>query len=303
MAFLMQIESVDGQLAEALWDGGVETLEELSRRELAELREHCTSAHGAGKLPAIPDDATLAILMRDAALLQRSGALTGTIRDQAGNPIQDADVRLGYARTTTDPRGRFRLTALPLGGPLVLTVEASGFRRIEVEDPGLEVDPQTVVVRIWQLEAESATSSGSQELSSYDGDRLPRLAGQWMTSKRLQRDEVREGDLLTLRRIYDGGEDAELVSKFPNFRDDKFVYFTWRIPLTDLPSGAARNSTYRVVNSAFVSTTLSPRELRAATANRRWRKAHSGVDPQTMDVDAVVAELIDAMNEEGLLQS
>ena len=126
-----------------------------------------------------------------------------------------------------------------------------------------------------------------------------------MTSQRLQHGDLREGDLLVLRRIFANGSDAELVSKLPSYRDGKFVFFTWRVALNELPAGADQGAAYRVRNGTFQATTFTPRGLRALTANLRWRREQGldSVDPATLDVEALVTSMLQVLDEEGLLHS
>lgn len=60
-------------------------------------------------------------------------SLTGVVTDTAGQPLADATVHVGAAKTTTGPDGSYRLTGLPADGQVV--IKKSGYREVVAELP------------------------------------------------------------------------------------------------------------------------------------------------------------------------
>src|SRR5207237_7150667 len=76
----------------------------------------------------VPEPSQLTSMLRNAAVIEWAGVLTGTVLDRLGDvAVAGASVRIGPVRATTDQRGRFRLVRVPWTIPPVLSIEHSDF--------------------------------------------------------------------------------------------------------------------------------------------------------------------------------
>ena len=72
--------------------------------------------------------------------LEPGGVIVGTVRDQNGKPVPEANVSVSprdqsmtprFGRTTTDEKGNYRLDGLPIGRPLRVSAGKDGYQRPE----------------------------------------------------------------------------------------------------------------------------------------------------------------------------
>jgi hypothetical protein len=76
----------------------------------------------------VPDAATVAEMMKEAGEIEFTGAVNGTILDQAEQPVQGASVRVGREEEVSDERGRFRIVAIPFAVKSTLAVSHPEYR-------------------------------------------------------------------------------------------------------------------------------------------------------------------------------
>jgi hypothetical protein len=278
-AALLQVNGMTNQWAEALVAGGVDSIEQLHSATHAELRQALDAARAAGSIPDVPDDATLHALRVDAAVLQFTGAVNVTVRDDVDLPVAGAAVKVGALRGTTDARGRARIARIPLGRSARLVVEKTGFmtETLDLERPLL--DESQVAVEVVQLVSAGAVAGATVHLSEYDGDLLPPLSVGAMTTEARAAGALRDRDILMLRRFYEDGTTAQLTSKYLEYRDGTWVAVSFRVPRSQLPSGAAVRQHFIYRRGRFDAIAMNATRLDLFKAMRRARAAGAGRPP------------------------
>ena len=294
MALLLQVDAVDGQAAEALVRADVSSIEKLKDATRAELQQLFADAEQQGMIPTVPSDDDLVAMLLDATRIHFTGGLNATVRDTDGRPVAGARVRIGLVRVTTDVRGRFRVLRVPLGARQRLVIEHDEFRAHTVENPPLTANNDLIRTEIYTVERVPAGAGAPRErLSEYDGDVLPPMSEIGMTSRQLTRADVRDRDLLVLHELAANGRDAQLVSKYRDYEGGRYLALKYRVPVADLPAGAAPRDAFLYRGGTFVPIKLTPSKLRTFRALRRAHKAFAGRPaPSTeMERDARRAEI------------
>ena len=296
MARFIEIEGVDNQLAEALADGGLETVEQLRIRTAEELGSMFTAAKGAGKIPDVPETEAVYAILLDATILDLTGALNGTVRDDEDEPLEGVTVRIGGGEWTTDARGRFRATRITLGATNQLVLEKEGYETLVFVNPPLLSDDAAVAVEVFELEPglelegdEEAEEHGD-ELCEYEGDLLPPLSQHAMSTRSMGDAPLRDGDVLVVHKEYAGGDDVQLASKYLRYENGRYFTLHWRVAKSELPSGASLKDTLRYRGGEFrriEKNGAMPHRLRMLAAMRRVRKESAGAaNPVTpMEID------------------
>ncbi len=290
-AALMHIQGVDHQVAEALHRGGIETVEELARQSLENLATRFAQAAEARIIPTVPANGQICDMIRDAATVHHCGRLAGTVLGAHGDPVAGAEVRIGDRSTMTDERGRFRLLRIPLGRAVRLVIRHPEHSAYTAESPTLAADDDTIQLRTVTLRP---ATDAPLRLSEYDGDRLPALTDHAVTS-RYAGAAARPPhlDLLVLHDFYADRQTAKLVSKYLSYQDGVFVVSYYRIPVSELPSGAVKGSAFLVRRGRFARISLTPAKLARLKARRRVVKAFADLPvPQTLtDRDKRLADI------------
>jgi hypothetical protein len=126
-AMLLQVDGVTPDVAEALVDADVRSVEELADAGLERLERAVHQADLARRLKDNPPSLyRLGAIQRAAALQRGTGIAAGRLIDgPTGQPIAGAVVRAGGRRDVTDQQGVFILARLP-----------PGRTRVRVEAPG-----------------------------------------------------------------------------------------------------------------------------------------------------------------------
>ncbi len=277
-AGLLQIRAMTADWAEVLVRGGVTSPAAICSRPHGELARILADGHQAGVSADEPDAATIEDMRVDAAVLAHTGAVDVTLRDDAGEPIAEAEARVGDLTARSDSRGRFRITRIRLGQRQTLVVSHPGFETLAHELSALHVDHREVGVLVLPLERVAAGSAAPQvsaRLSEYDGDELPALSADSFTTEARGASELREGDLLVLRLFYADETTAQLTSKFLDWEEGQFIVVSFRVPLTDLPAGAALGDHFFHRSGAFSKVRLHATRLDIFKAMRRARKQMS----------------------------
>ena len=278
-AAFLELNGMTNQWAEALAAGGLDSVEELALADGPTWRATLDAALAGGVTPDVPDDALLADLRVDAMRVHVTGAVQVTVGDLSGEPVGGADVTVGGRSATTDARGRARVSRVPLGRRLRLVVQAEGFEVEVLEDPAVLSDEFTVGVTAVELLPVEAGEPDPQFLSELDGDLLPPLAADSMTTEARGAAELREGDVLLVRKHYADGETAQLTSKFLEYRAGTFVAVSYRVPLADLPGDVELQDHVRRRGGAFEPVFVTPGKLALWKAQRRARRATAQAPP------------------------
>lgn len=300
MAILLQVEAINHQWAEALVRAEVSSIEKLKGSSPTVLEQIFKDALEARIIPSVPSRDEIATILLDATTIHHTGGINGTVRDSAGQPLAEVEVRLGPARAATDARGRFRLIRVPLGRTHYLILKRKGFHVETIKNPALTSNNDLISVHLFTMRRTPDDPGVGERMSEYDGDTLPELAEFSFSTRQMDPATLRDRDIFVLHRFYANGTDAQLVSKYLDYEDGKFYALHYRVPSARLPPGTALRSTYRYQEGKFVPIKLTPRMLRRFKALRRMRKAFRGRPrPATlMEYDALRAEMAEFMRQE-----
>ena len=299
MALLVEIDGVDNQLAEALVDADIGSTEQIRMRSASELFDLFSLARDAGTIPEVPELDRIHAILLDATHLYFTGSLMGTVRGPDGQGVADAAVSIGVQSISTDQRGRFRIVRIPLGFDHQLTISADGMAQLVVTDPPVTADDAVINVEVFDLAAASGASTGEPIiLCEFEGDTLPEMTHHAMTTRAMgSMDSLREGDVLVLHRFYAGGDEAQLSSKFLQFSDGRFFTLNWRVPVVNLPQGAALKEVFRYRGDGFSRIRMSASQLQHYLALQRARKSLRGSAPPVtpMEIDVTIALFADTV--------
>lgn len=271
MAYLCQVRPVGGQFAEALWRGGVRSIDALARAGFAALGALFVGAHESGMIPHPPDDGQLADMIRDATVLAHTGHLCGRLLDGEGRPVQGAEVRVAAVSASSDDRGIFHLWRLPLGdgSPLEL-VTTAGDRHVFPEPPVVS-DPYRI--EEWRLTLRDAEPTPDDaepvSLSELEGDALPIGPDTQVRVRHLPPGVLREGDVLLLREIDDESDEAKLVSRFRSWERGILLVHPVRVPVDHLPPGSREGTHLAVRDGRLRPIRVDARILHQLRAARR----------------------------------
>lgn len=232
MAALLEIPSMNPQWAEALVLAGLCTLTDLASTDFNQFVAHFDQAKATGKIPTVPDAATIAGIMAKATALANTGTVTGTVTDATPTPVAGARVQIGPAFVSTDARGRFRISQLPLRQKLLVVVSHPdrGADRKVLE----AANTDAAIVHAFTLSPDSLPYHRSQ----LDGQRLPKDFSAFpVKAEEMPAGAIRQDDLFKVILFYADGRHAKLTSKLLTF-DDGVILVHWaKVPLQDLPAG------------------------------------------------------------------
>ena len=121
----------------------------------------------------------LALFLSPAHAQTSNGTIVGTITDQSGGPVPNATVKASSAEfgrdlrtTTTDSTGGYQLESL-LPGTYTITVEASGFTKVEVGNIQVKGSLRVTANATLGISTVSSTilveASAAQELQTASG--------------------------------------------------------------------------------------------------------------------------------------
>jgi hypothetical protein len=252
MASLLQVDEITPQWAEALVKGGVQSPEELMRRDLDDVAAIFRAAYESRIIPAAPSNAQIVRMMVDAAILQHTCSISGRVTDRKRSPLQEVRARIGWRSQVTDRNGIFHITRIPsdTGAPLI--VERSGYAAVTVTRPFLVRDPSTIRMARFELPPEPAqTPRRGAALSEFDGDMLPEIRGVRIRAERMDGD-LRGGDILVVNNFLERSPEVDLVSRFRSYVDGDIVVWVFRLPAAALPEGAKLRDEFKVDNGRLV---------------------------------------------------
>jgi hypothetical protein len=214
-------------------------------------------------------------MLTDASLLDFAGAITGTVKDRDGNPVINATVSASTRQVTTDGRGRFRLLRLMLGSKYILRTEKPGLQTTTtylapLPTAFVEVTQLVMPPEITTRPRPSGLTSG--RLSELDGDIIPQMQGQPVTSGQVPVTSLRTGDLLLLTEFYANHRDAKLVSKLIEYDGSRIVVHWSRLPKADLPAGADVGDYFLRTSTGFRKLKMNPRKLNEYKKLQRMKR-------------------------------
>jgi hypothetical protein len=276
IASLLEIETMELQIAEALAADGVLTVRQFSEWTLGQMETFVGSLpKGKGGSPSVTV-AQLVEMVKDAVRLRYTGVLMGTVRNSRKLPVHNATASIGQYSQKTDRRGRFRLARLPLGQPATLTITHSLFEPMSIGVASIKGNHVTHVRLFTLKKAKSGKrSAANDELSELNGDVLPPLAASSVETRALDGKKLPEGEILRFVSSNKDRKSATLVSPLLSWRAGIFYVRTVTLPVSDLPRGTSRGSEFLVKSGKLTKTSFSPGKLaaykRLLQLKRRWR--------------------------------
>jgi hypothetical protein len=272
MASFLQVEVITPQWAEALNDAEIRSVSDLAEEGLPSLRKHFRAAKKAGRIREVPKDAEICEMLKDAAVISCTGALSAEILGDGDRPVGEAAIRVGRQTRVTDARGRFRVTRIPLWTNPTLVVTHPEHRpgrfRIGRLNPSHVVYQQTFRVR----PAPAGRPSPSIVRMEVRGEVLPPLGDGPIRARSVEREELLDGDVLALVEFSADRKRAKLVSKLLVYEDGVFRFpFSW-FPVSELESGAKPGDCYFLRQGELRATPMSPVGLNTWRAMLRAKR-------------------------------
>lgn len=115
-AWLLRVEGVDPDIAEALVEAGINSVNDLADAGLQTLERAMSTAVERNKLQSAPSLYRLAEVQRSASRLRSTGSIHGTVTNFAtGEPVAGAVLSSSNHRTETDADGYFELHGIASG--------------------------------------------------------------------------------------------------------------------------------------------------------------------------------------------
>jgi Domain of unknown function (DUF4332)/Carboxypeptidase regulatory-like domain len=283
MARFMQIRAMTPQWAEALSRSRVYTPRDLFARDLPALQKLFAKAKADGMISDVPSAATIGDMMKEAAEIEFTGAVNGTVLDQAGAPVEGADVRIGREHERSDARGRFRIVGIPLWANSTLAISHEKYRpatfRLREVDPSFSLRSRKAFIVRRLLAGEAAPK---RVLMEVNGDVLPPIGDARVGQREVERDALEDGDIFAVTEFSPDRKRCKLSSKLLAYEDGEFwVRYVW-MPVSDLNPGAKSGDTFVLRHGAFEPIAMSPVKLRGWPAILS-AKRQIGPPPATAD--------------------
>jgi len=269
-ALLLEIPAMNPQWAEALVSGGVGTVADLAATDFSQLVLTFDQAKAARKIAVAPDAPAIASMTTSAAVLSNTGALMGTVKNSAGAPVAGASIQIGKATMSTDARGRFRISLLPLRQKLLAVASHPDHGAARIVFEAAQTDAPLVHPFVL------STDSVPYRRSQLDGQRLPKDFGRFpFDAHEVQPGEIERGDLLKVILLYADGRHAKLTSKLLTF-DDGVIRVRWaKVPLQDLPPGIGLHD-HLIRGAGWKKVTMNRRRLLAYKKLLQLKAAYRG---------------------------
>ncbi len=275
IAALAQVDGLSVADAAALVAAGVGGLDELARWRPSRIQT---------ALPRIDAD-TASGWSVDAMRLSHTGVVNGNVRLRDGTPVEGAAVRVYGQALTTDARGRFRATRLPLDTTLTIDVHHPdlGFRRVR----------RVPAVRAGALIATDVQLAGRRQrptmLSELHGDTLPPLGSAPLTTRVVDGDPDPH-DVLVVVAI-EGAGDYRVASRFLDFADGRFVRRVYRIPASRVSAIPQRGDDLVADGTGWRVTRLSARQWGRRVERRAFERRFPDPPQTPAEQDAVARAL------------
>lgn len=269
MAQILTIDGVTPQWSEALVRAGQFTLSHIREESLSGLQALFASAKDNHIIPDVPSSDQLMEMKLEAAELMWSGCLAGKVINLDGNPVSQAEVRIGWIDDHTDDRGLFFLKKIPLDTQAPLIIQALSGSLI-AESPSLVRGTEAVGIEEFQLSA--SLDTGAQTLSEYDGDLLPNFAGANIKRETDESNVLREVDALVVLKFMQREPKVDLTSYFRNYRPGELIVSVFRIPADKLPADAKVGDQFLVKGGQLIPAKWNPWQLELQRKHRRRLK-------------------------------
>jgi hypothetical protein len=266
---LLEIDGISLQLAELLFERQVEALDEFSNKRLSEVRSLFQAARAEDLIDTIPADDDIAAWQKDAIRLLRGGVLNGTALGRGGAPLQQVQIRCDGREAVSDARGRFRITRLRLGVPLMVSLSHANYAALSKLTARI-VPLGAVVGERFRLQGQPAQE---RVLSELRGDVLPPL-GSAPVGIQAQATAPEPGDVLQVFEFYANG-DAKAASRFLSYGAGRFTVTSYRIPTAALPNACRLGDDLVQDAGRWKRTRVTPKDIarrrRLLTERRNWR--------------------------------
>jgi hypothetical protein len=299
VAAFLQIRAMTPQWAEALFRSGVYTLRDLFSRDLPGLRSLFTKARDDDTVPDVPDDGTVADMMKEAAEIEFTGAVNGTILDQAGQPVPGATVRVGREHEVSDERGRFRIVGIPFAVKSTLAISHPEYRparfRLRRLAPSHFVG--SAAFRVRRLGA--GVRAPKRVLMEARGDTLPPVGDARIAQREVERDELHDRDIFALTEFSADGQRVKLVSKLLAYEDGDFwLSYVW-MAIGDLQRGAKAGDSFVLRRGVFEAIQMNPIKLRGWPAMLRTMREMGPPPDSADDIEAWLEKGAELMQRSG----
>ncbi|MEM7217396.1 MAG: DUF4332 domain-containing protein [Pseudomonadota bacterium] len=232
MAWLLQIDALTPQWAEALVVAGIETVEELVGQELADLQTLFASAFDSGLIPDQPDDEALFAAGKEAAGIHYGSTALVLVTSESGEPIEDAQVRVGAVQAQTDANGRCRLSHLPGASAQFLSIARDGYATVLEYDFQPNADNRSFATAHRRLAIDHGDATEEPVLEEFQGDRIPSLASYQTRWENVAEADVPEGDVVRVHKQYSDAETVQVVSLFRAWQAGEMVVRQARLGIT-----------------------------------------------------------------------
>ena len=272
MAAFLQIRGMTPQWAEALQRAGVIRVSDVRSRDLPGLQKIFTAAKKDRVIPDVPKPALIADMLKEAAIIEFTGALNGTILNENNEPVPNAIVRVGKEEEVSDPRGRFRIIRIPLWARSTLAVSHTDYRpasfRLRQVQPSNFLGGQ-----IFQLKAvPTGRPAPSRLLMEVRGDVLPPVGDGRISLREVEPQQFVERDIFTLTEFSADGERGKLVSKLLVYEEGEFWFpYVWT-PLSELKPGAKAGDCFVLRRGAYEEIRMNAVKLRGWPRMLRTRR-------------------------------
>ena len=166
----MQIDGVDGQMAEALVRAERSSLQRVAAPAPAQIVDDIASAKEAGLIPSAIDLDTAINWQKDALRIGLMSTLHGEVTDENG-PVEGAIVHLGQDKAITDARGRFWLPRLPAGSRTAVVTAVGHLRKeVPVRVAAAQLLRANVTLIVGAAEEAVLNEAGGQPIRTFDSD-------------------------------------------------------------------------------------------------------------------------------------
>ena len=215
-----------------------------------------------------------------------------TVVASGNRVLAGADVHGGGRTVQSDARGRFRVTGLPTGVPLTLTISHPQKRAKTFV--GVKAHPSAALIgRTFRLTGQPVPD---RRLSSLQGDVLPPPGSAPITTE-AQTGAPPAGDVLRLVNHYANG-DGRAVSMFMDFAQGRFILRTYRLPKAALPAGLVlKDWLEQDAAGVWTKARASRRRLRRRQRLAAVKRAHAGQPISNALMDQAVTEVLAAASD------
>jgi hypothetical protein len=299
MASFLQIGGMTPQWAEALVREGFATPRDIRSRDLPGLRKLFTKARDDGIAPDVPKAATIAEMMKEAAINEFAGALNGTIVDEDDKPVTGASVRIGREHEVSDKRGRFRIIRIPFTAKSTLAISHPDFlparfrlRRVETSN-----FIGSKVFRVRRLRAGGRPPK--RVLMEARGDVLPPVGDARIALREVERENLFEHDVFALTEFSADMQRGKLVSKLLAYEDGEFwLQYVW-VPLSELKRGVKSGDCFVLRRDAFEEIRMDAIKLRGWPVMLRTMRRMGAPPSDPDDKEAWLKKGVELMRDAG----